>query len=228
MGVLWLYLSALLFGFGTFAIQMLFSSESGGDADAPGPSELAAGDAAAELSAPAGTALDDLGPEPGTHVEVHSGGGSAAALADWASIFTSLRFYMLACIGLGLVGTPVTWLGLASPLSTLIASAVTALLVGAAGSWVFRALGRDTLSSGATRSDLMGQVGRVLIACEKGRRGKVRLHVRGQLVDYLATTDEPRLAPGTAIIVQEVAVDSLVVCEAPRELAAAWGERGAS
>jgi membrane protein implicated in regulation of membrane protease activity len=140
-------------------------------------------------------------------------------------VVLSLRFYMLATMGFGIVGAPVTWLGLASRSATLLASILTALIVGFAGSWALRALGRQTLSSGASRGELVGQVGRVLLACEPDRRGKVRLQVRGQTLDFLATTDVARLEPGATIIVQEVGADALVVCEAPRELSSDWQAR---
>lgn len=201
--MLWLYLSALVFGFGMFAVQMLFSSDSGADADT---------DAAAELGAEGNAELH----ESAGDAEAHPHGSSP--VGDWASIFLSLRFYMFAAMGLGGVGAPATWLELASPLGTLLAASVTALFVGVVGAWAFRALGRQTLSAGASHRDLVGQIGRVLLPCEKGRRGKVRVRVRGQLVDYLATTEETRLEAGTAVVVQEVGSHSVVVCEAPREL----------
>jgi hypothetical protein len=58
----------------------------------------------------------------------------------------------------------------------------------------------------------------VLIAIEKGRRGKVRLEVRGQSIDFLATTDEAGHAAGALVIVQDVRADGVHVCAAPIEL----------
>lgn len=185
------YLAALIFGLGLFAVQMFFSS------DASHPDT--------DLGAAGGHALADS--------DVHS-----ASHGDWASIFTSLRFYMFAAIAFGMVGAPVTWLGLGTPTVTLIAAACTALLVGTGAALGFRLLGRQTLSSGAAAPELVGHVGRVLLACEKGRRGKVRLNVRGQIIDFIATTEDERLAPGTAVLVQEVHAERLVVCAAPIEL----------
>jgi membrane protein implicated in regulation of membrane protease activity len=190
--VLTVYLAALIFGLGLFAVQMFFSSS---DADHPG----------AHLGDAGGHALTDS--------DVH-----ATSHGDWASIFTSLRFYMFAAIAFGVVGAPVTWLGLGAPGLTLMASLGTAAVVGAAAALGFRLLGRQTLSSGAAAPELVGHVGRVLLACEKGRRGKVRLNVRGQIIDFIATTEEERLAPGAAVIVQEVHAERLVVCAAPIEL----------
>ena len=58
----------------------------------------------------------------------------------------------------------------------------------------------------------------MLIPCEKGGLGKVRLTVRGQLIDLVATTDEERIESGAGVIVEEVRVGSVHVCAAPTEL----------
>lgn len=191
------YLAALIFGLGLFAVQMFFSSS-----DASHPD----------------TDLGDAGGHALADSDGHSASHSAANHGDWASIFTSLRFYMFAAIAFGLVGAPVTWLGLGTPTLTLIAAVCTGLLVGIGAALGFRLLGRQTLSSGVAAPELVGHVGRVLLACEKGRRGKVRLNVRGQIIDFIATTEDERLAPGTAVLVQEVHAERLVVCAAPIEL----------
>jgi len=193
--VLALYLAALIFGLGTFAVQLLSSSE----ADS---AEHAA------LPADAGDAL------PSELVNA----GQAATGGGWASIFGSLRFYMFADIAFGAVGAPVTAFGSVAPGLTGAVALLTAFAVGGAASFGFRLLGRDTSGSGASEADLLGKVGRVLVACEKGRRGKVRLTVRGQLLDVVATTDELRLAPGAGVIVQEVHAERVHVCAAPSEL----------
>jgi membrane protein implicated in regulation of membrane protease activity len=206
--VLALYLAALIFGLGMFAIQALSSSDHqhAEHPALPGEGDLHADAGHADAGhADAGQfALD-------THLAHGAGDG-------WASIFSSLRFYMFAAIAFGAVGAPVTAFGAIASGLTLAVALLTALVVGTAASLAFRALGRDTLSSSASQSELMGQVGRVLVACEKGRKGKVRLTVRGQIIDFVATTDEPRLAPGEGVIVQEVHAERLHVCAAPAEL----------
>jgi membrane protein implicated in regulation of membrane protease activity len=195
--VLALYLAALIFGLGMFAVQALSSDAHHGDHPAlPGGDDAHAGE----------TWL------------AHQAHAAFGADAGWASIFISLRFYMFAAIAFGVVGAPVTAFGAIAPGLTLGVALLTALLVATAASLAFRALGRTTLSSSASESELTGQVGRVLVACEKGRKGKVRLTLRGQIVDFVATTDEQRLAPGAGVIVQEVHADRVHVCAAPSEL----------
>jgi membrane protein implicated in regulation of membrane protease activity len=207
--VLALYLAALIFGLGMFAVQALSSSD---HLHAEHPALPGEADTHADaLHADAGQfAL-------GTQL-AHAGGVAPVADAGWASIFASLRFYMFAAIAFGAVGAPVTAFGSIASGLTLAVALLTALVVGTGASLAFRALGRDTLSSSASESELMGQVGRVLVACEKGRKGKVRLTVRGQIVDFVATTDELRLAPGEGVLVQEVHAERVHVCAAPAEL----------
>jgi len=206
--VLTLYLAALILGLGTFAVQ-LFAS---GDAQHDGP-QLGSGaqggsgafGAAAPLDAHAQTALAP-GTSPG-----HAGGG-------WGGIFLSLRFYMFAAIGFGTVGAPVTAFGSNAPALTLVVALATGFGVGCLAAIGFRALGGNTLSSSASPDDLVGQVGRVLVACGESQMGKVRVTLRGQIIDLVATTDEPRIEPGEGVIVQEVRPGSVHVCAAPSEL----------
>src|SRR5690349_10387911 len=103
---------------------MLASGDAGQHA-APGLPE-AGGDHAGALASPPGHAAE--APMAGAHL-VHgaaAGGPSSHAehappgLHSWVGIFTSLRFYMFAAIGLGVVGAPVTALGLSPPGLTLV------------------------------------------------------------------------------------------------------------
>ena len=200
--MLTVYLAALIFGLGTFVVQFLFS-----------PSDSAHGHEPSLL---------DVGADADGHLagdaHAHADKAPAHVHGDWASIFLSLRFYMFAAIAFGVVGAPATWFGVSSPALTLVAALVMGFVVGALASLGFRVLGRQTLSSGAEPRELVGHVGRVLVGCEPGGRGKVRLNVRGQTIDYIATTDDARLVPGTAVIVQEVHPERLHVCAAPIEL----------
>jgi hypothetical protein len=222
--VLAFYLAALIFGLGLFAVQMLASGDAGqhGTPGLPEPGGNPTGGlSAADVHAGVAPVVDghfvDAHGIDGPFVDVHAG-HAPPGLHSWVGIFTSLRFYMFAAIGLGVVGVPVTALGKSSPGLTLAVALLTAFGVGTLASLGFRMLGRETLSSGATEEELVGHVGRVLVACEKGRRGKVRLTVRGQTLDFVATTDEARIEPAMAVIVESVLEGRVHVCAAPSEL----------
>jgi len=221
--VLTLYLAALIFGLGIVAVQLFVSGASdSGEADDAHPDGAHLGSGSASLGhAPElehlGHGLGAAAPTPSALVHdpaVHAG----PAGIGWIGIFTSFRFYMFAAIAFGAVGAPVTLFGWATPALTLVAALLTGVGVGALAALGFRALGRETLSSNADAGEVLGQVGRVLVACEKGRAGKVRLTVRGQIIDVIATTDEPRLEPGAGVIVQDVHDGRVHVCSAPIEL----------
>lgn len=204
-----LYLAALIFGLGLFTVQVFASGAADSDGDALLP------EAGADLP------LGDAGPGgQGVHGDLEPSDlvAHGHGRPGWASIFLSLRFYLFATIAFGAVGAPVAAFELSTPGLTFGVACLTGLAVGAAASLGFRLLGRETLSSGATAEELLGHVGQVLIACENGKRGKVRLTVRGQTVDMLATTDEARIEPGMGVIVQEVHAERVHVCSAPSEL----------
>jgi membrane protein implicated in regulation of membrane protease activity len=203
--MLTIYLAALIFGLGMFAVQLFASSDAqhSGHAPLPGGADLHVG--------------PGDGSTVGQGLELHGQQG-AGDHGGWADLFLSLRFYMFAAIGFGAVGAPVTLIGSSGSLLTLVVALATGIGIGCLAALGFRVLGRETLGSNARAEDLIGQVGRVLLACEKGKKGKVRLTVRGQIVDVVATTDEPRLEPGSGIIVQEVYAQRVHVCAAPSEL----------
>lgn len=200
--MLTLYVAVLILGLGLLAVQLFASGEASADGDtALPPAEVAdagalgAGADLAQLSTP----------------------GDAHGLG-WASMFLSLRFYMFAALGFGVVGAPVAGLGLSTPGLTFVVAALTGLVLGVLASLGFRWLGRETLSSGVSGAELLGQVGRVLVTCGAGRSGKVRLTVRGQTLDFVASTDEASIEHGRGIIVQEVHAHRLHVCSAPSEV----------
>jgi len=196
--MLTLYVAVLILGLGLLAVQLFASGETTADGEA---------------ALPPGAVPDVTALGASSELAPSDPGGVGVA-----SIFLSLRFYMFAALGFGLVGAPVAALGLSTPGLTFVVAALTGLGLGMLTSLGFRWLGRETLSSGATGAELIGQVGRVLVTCGAGRSGKVRLTVRGQTLDFVASCDEASIEPGRGIIVQEVHAHRLHVCAAPREL----------
>jgi membrane protein implicated in regulation of membrane protease activity len=222
--VLTLYLAALIFGLGTFAVQ-LFAASDAAHHDGPllgsGEPPHGGGSALEHVAEPTGVGPVSVHAAGAAHAaHGHTGHAPHGGPADlgWISIFSSFRFYMFAAIAFGAVGAPATAFDSGAPTLTLVVALVTGVGLGGLAALGFRALGRETLSSSADAAEVLGQVGRVLVACEKGRTGKVRLTIRGQIIDVIATTDEPRLEPGTGVIVQDVHDGSVHVCEAPIEV----------
>jgi len=202
-----LYLAALILGLGVNLLQFVLAGLEGGDADVDH----------GDLDAGGGGDLDGA-----DHGEIVHPSGAAAhhgIEAGFLPLVLSLRFWTFGSLAFGIVGSILHFFGLApAPVSLAVASGL-GLGLGLFASWVFRALGRSSSQSGAIATDAVGQVGRVLVPVERGGRGKVRIQVRGQTVDYLATTDDERLEAGAEVLVAEVRDDEVHVCRAPSEFA---------
>lgn len=140
------------------------------------------------------------------------GGGSMVVL------FLSFRFWTFAMAGFGLVGAPLHFTDLASSTVTLVSALVVALIAGLGASWTFQTLKSANLNSGADAKEIVGQVGKVLLPPNSSGHAKVRLLVKGQMIDYLATSDETSLEMGSSVLVEEVRGNEIHVSPAPAGL----------
>ncbi len=190
MGVL--YLAALIVGLGVVGLQFVMGA-SGADAE--------------------GSDLDGDGDQAdGDHHGGHAHGDGGVV-----AVFLSIRFWTFAFLAFGLVGCALHFLSLASPLVTGVVAAMMGLGSGSLASLTFRFLSRTQVSSGAEAADAIGQVGRVLIPIERGKRGKIRIALRGQTVDLLASTDDEKLKDGDLVVVEELRGTTAHVSRASRE-----------
>jgi len=207
-----LYLAALIIGFGTIALQLVMGSDHG-DADADttggaGHADVGAGgegDADADHSGDAAHSLDS-----GGH-EAHHGD------AGFLPIFLSLRFWTFTLLAFGLSGSLMHYLDLANAVIVASVALGLGLAAGFGASLTFRALARSEPNSGATDRDAIGQVGRVLVPLGKSSRGKIRIELKGQTVDFVATTDEESLEAGQMVMIEELRETTAHVSRAPLE-----------
>lgn len=200
MGIL--DLAALIIGFGTIALQLVMGGDHGADADADAGAD-AGGDADADVDADHGD---------GGHGEHgHADGG-------FLPIFLSLRFWTFTLMAFGLSGSLIHYLDLANSVVALSVAVALGLGAGLLASLTFRALSRAETSSGATDRDAVGQVGKVMIPLGKGARGKIRIELKGQTVDYVATTDEDELEAGQLVMIEEMRETTAHVSRAPAEV----------
>jgi len=153
----------------------------GGDLDVAG--DL---DADGDLNLDANAGLEhDL--DQGTSAE-HSVGLGADFLL-WS--LTSIRFWTFFLAFFGLTGLSLESLGLLdSSMATLALSIVTGLVTGYGAAGVIRWLSRDTSGVTPGAKDYVGKSVRVVVPVQGGHTGKVRLQLKGQLVDVLAFADE--------------------------------------
>jgi membrane protein implicated in regulation of membrane protease activity len=176
------YLAALVLGLGVLLLQFVMPGGNGDGAHAP---------------------------ELGGHGELdlhHDGGDGGGHHVDLGAIavFLSLRFWTFGLTAFGFVGTLLHYLQLAAPALSLGTASAVGVMSGFLASFAMRAIARSQTSSGGEADDAVGMIGRVLVPIERGKRGKVRIEVRGHHVDFIATTDDEKLEDGATIMVEEM------------------------
>lgn len=113
---------------------------------------------------------------------------SAAQQALWLP-FYSFKFWTFATCFFGMAGSALTWLQ--PGLSTALVLPLALGVGGGAGTtvaWAIRKLRYDSTDSMVRPSDLIGVQGTVELPLEPGVRGRVRLRIKGMLVERIATT----------------------------------------
>ena len=116
----------------------------------------------------------------------------------------STRSVVYALFTFGFVGALLHIPRLAEPRTALLVAIASAVVIGIAVGVVFRSLGAAEVSGAGALDEARGRKARVLVSCGAGRRGKVRLDVKGQTVDVLATTEETFIAEGAEVVVLDV------------------------
>lgn len=187
--MLWFYVLALVFAGGVFALQLVFGHDASADAEVG-------------LDAPG--AVD-------AHGDAH--GHDVAGASLWPMV-TSVRFWTFALLAFGVFGTLATLLGGSTPLVAVIA-ALSGIASGFLASWVVRRL--SAASGSHVVSEAVGKLGRVLVALDVARAGKVRVELRGEMHDLLARADEP-ITVGESVVVLAIDGGVATVSKAPKEL----------
>jgi|SRR5690606_21811331 len=189
-----LYLAALIIGLGTILVQLFMGGE--GDADT---------DTSLEVD-------HELDHDVGAHaLDGHHGQVDAGFLP----IFLSLRFWTFGLLAFGMAGSLLHYLELAAMPLALGAALLMGLMSGGLASWVFRSLSQQQVSSGAAEDEAVGQVGKVLIGLHRHGRGKVRIQLKGQTLDLIATTDDAELSEGEQVLIEEMRDGQAHVSRAP-------------
>lgn len=119
----------------------------------------------------------------------------------------STRSITFALVGFGLVGGTLHMLGMLPPAAALGVGVATAVLTAAAVSFTFRTLDHPDASGAAIFDEVKGRTARVLVACAPGQRGKVRVELKGQTVDMIATTDGSGVGEGAQVTIVDVRGD---------------------
>ena len=128
----------------------------------------------------------------------------------------STRAVTFGLLDFGLVGGALHGFGILEPAWALATAVATALVTVLTVSLTFRTLDHPGASGAAAFDEAKGQVARVLVACAPGQRGKVRVELKGQTVDMVATTDHASVPEGASVRIVEVRGDVVHVEEVPR------------
>lgn len=117
--------------------------------------------------------------------------------------FLSLRFWTYFATVFGLSGLVLSQISKTPEPMAVSIAAVAGLAVGLIVSYTMRALSRTDLDSSINPADMMGLEVQVLVAVRPGQAGRVRLTLKGEIIDVLATTDgdEAMEAGSRAVIV---------------------------
>jgi len=166
--MIWIYLSALVFG-GSFVLTMVlagleFDVDVDGDTDA-----VFDGDGGLELDT-------DTGADTGPDAETSSSGSSLSAFVTSLLSFRSLVFFSAF---FGLTGAAVTVLG-ANSGGALVAALALGLAASIVQARALTYLARTSRSSHRVSADLEGRPARVVVPVTESGKGRVRLDLSGQ------------------------------------------------
>jgi len=149
----------------------------------------------------------------------HLGGGDHLGgpdhHADQGPGVLSTRSVTYGLFAFGFVGTSLHALRLAGGPATLAIAAAAGAAVTLAVGTTLRSLSDPAASGEAALLEARGRSGRVLVPLSRDQRGKVRVQIKGQTVDLLATTSGGELKAGAEVVVLEVHGDVAEVVAAP-------------
>ncbi len=143
-----------------------------------------------------------------------------SAWRDLLSIFATLRFWTFALCFFGLTGLVLSHLPVQLPSALVaIAAVFMGILCGSLVAGSLRLLQKRHTDSLVRSDDLVGAMGTVEVPFDNHSRGKVRLLVKGSLIDMLASTDEARpFKQGDRVLVVGLDQNHLWVVAAPNDV----------
>lgn len=148
----------------------------------------------------------------GDHGGVSHGDGHADHPGGPGLLSTRTAVYGL--FTFGFVGGLLHVARLASPAVALAVGTASAIAVAVSVGYTLRAIGHSSVSGAAEFAEARGRRARVLVRCTRERRGKIRVDIKGQTVDMLATTDAAELPAGADVEIVEIRGDMAHVAPA--------------
>lgn len=126
-------------------------------------------------------------------------------VTGYLTLFLSLRFWTFFLAFAGLTGLVLQGLGLVGPILGLVLALGMGALTGYGAAAALRVLSKTEANSAVSSSDYVGKSARVLVPFGKGTTGKVRVRVRGEAIDMVATAvDDSEFSKREEVLVVEV------------------------
>jgi hypothetical protein len=143
------------------------------------------------------------------------GGHDYDVSVAWAPV-ASIRFWIFLMTFGGGAGLAIDWLeGTGSDITLLSLGGALGIgwLSGVLAVGIIRSLSRGSASSQVDAKELVGVTGKLVLPVAAGKPGKVRLDVRGRVVDYIAhaVDDTGELLTGSSVLIVEPKTDGSVV-----------------
>jgi len=125
--------------------------------------------------------------------------------------FFSTRAITVFVTAFGAAGAVASYFGF-GPVAASTGGAVTGLVFGGAIGLLGRFLYRQQASSEVRTSDLVGQIGRVIVAIPSGGVGQIRCRVGEELVDKIARTrDGAAVSDNASVQIDDVLGETVIV-----------------
>jgi membrane protein implicated in regulation of membrane protease activity len=167
-----------------------------------------------------GGVLALVGAFAGDHGHEHSFGGDGHEIGHdhdsghsdvWIPFF-SVRFWTYFAMAFGLSGLLLSTVVKQTEPTVAILASSTALLLGLAVSYTVRALSRTEHTSTVTERDIVGIEGQVMVAIREGQLGRIRVTVKGEILDLLASSAEPKsIEAGDFVVIVDLDGDRVKV-----------------
>lgn len=135
------------------------------------------------------------------HVDTDKPGDMLHEAGFWLPFF-SLRFWTYAIAGFGVFGLFLTVTNFAPEPSATVIAAVFGIVAGTVAALIMRWFRVNELDSAVRDNDMLGKTATVTVAPRNGEPGKVRMSVKGDLIDLLALPlGDVQLEKGDEVVV---------------------------
>lgn len=142
----------------------------------------------------------DVGHLNGTHGAM--GDATHPPVMDVFFFLLSLRFWAFFTAFFGLTGVGGSYL-IGGGISTLVMAIITGLIAGFSASYLFKYLSRGNVSSDINLKDAVGQRAEVSVPLGPGDPGKVRLVIKGQIIELKAICEAAECAQNAQVTITD-------------------------